>query len=461
MATDNFKPLQAQSFSLAGGGAVAGATSIILKSFTQIDGTNITMSNLGTKAYMTLEPGNGSLEEQISFTGVTQNTNGTATLTGVSTVLFADPYTETSGLAKTHAGSTTAVLSNTSGFYNQILSKNDDATITGKYTFPGGGTTNAPVSGTVYSAPTADLELASKKYVDSVAVSGAPDGNTTTKGIVQEATADQIIAQTDTGSTGAHLFVNPSMFPFAQMPIWVSDTGGGGTNHYVVNPTSPYSAYADGMMIYFRAQSTNTGACDINVSSLGTKPISLDLAGTALPAGTIQSGFTYLIYYSTSRFLLLNVTTQNIIPSGTIQMFGGTSAPTGWLLCNGSAVSRVGNNAALFAAIGTAFGVGDGSTTFNLPDLRGRVGVGKNSATFGTLGATGGEETHTLTTPEIPSHSHLLPNFWTNTTGGGGIASVAYTSGSLSGELSTANTGGDGAHNNIQPYQVVNYIIKL
>lgn len=70
-------------------------------------------------------------------------------------------------------------------------------------------------------------------------------------------------------------------------------------------------------------------------------------------------------------------------------------------MCDGSAVSRT-TYATLFTAIGTAYGTGDGSTTFNIPDLRGRIAVGKNAATFSTLGATGGEETHTLTTPEIP-----------------------------------------------------------
>lgn len=64
--------------------------------------------------------------------------------------------------------------------------------------------------------------------------------------------------------------------------------------------------------------------------------------------------------------------------------FAGTSAPTGWLLCDGTAVSRT-TYAALFAVISTVYGVGDGSTTFNLPDGRGRVNVQKNAATFATL----------------------------------------------------------------------------
>ncbi len=96
-----------------------------------IDGALLTTTNLGVKAFGTLEPGNGTQEEQISFTGITQNSNGTATLTGVKTVLFVSPYTETSGLAKTHAGATTMILSNDAGFYGQILDYVDTALVSG------------------------------------------------------------------------------------------------------------------------------------------------------------------------------------------------------------------------------------------------------------------------------------------------------------------------------------------
>ena len=81
------------------------------------------MSNFGVIGFGTIEPGNGTQEEQISFTGITQNSNGTATLTGVSSVGFFYPYTATSGLLKTHAGSTLFIISNTAGFYNQFPAK--------------------------------------------------------------------------------------------------------------------------------------------------------------------------------------------------------------------------------------------------------------------------------------------------------------------------------------------------
>jgi microcystin-dependent protein len=107
-------------------------------------------------------------------------------------------------------------------------------------------------------------------------------------------------------------------------------------------------------------------------------------------------------------------------------MWAAASAPTGWLLCDGSAVSRT-TYAGLFAILSTTYGVGDGSTTFNLPDLRGRFPVGKNAGTFSALGGTGGEETHTLTVPEMPAHTH--PLIVTTLGKGGGTPDIGAISG--------------------------------
>jgi microcystin-dependent protein len=95
-------------------------------------------------------------------------------------------------------------------------------------------------------------------------------------------------------------------------------------------------------------------------------------------------------------------------PAGVVKMYAGSAAPAGYLICNGTAISRT-TYANLFAAIGTAHGAGDGSTTFNIPDLRSRVpvGVGAGSGlTSRALGALGGEEAHVLATAELASHSH-------------------------------------------------------
>ena len=149
--------------------------------------------------------------------------------------------------------------------------------------------------------------------------------------------------------------------------------------------------------------------------------------------------------------------TVGLLSAGMILGYGGSSAPTGWLLCDGSAVSRT-TYATLFGIISTTFGAGDGSTTFNVPDLRGRVPVGKNSGTFSTLGATGGEETHVLTTTEMPSHNHT---FGCANQGGGDFTYTSNSTGGPRGSIQgTSSVGGGAAHNNLQPYLVVNYIIK-
>ena len=144
-----------------------------------------------------------------------------------------------------------------------------------------------------------------------------------------------------------------------------------------------------------------------------------------------------------------------------------SSVPTGWLECDGSAVNRT-TYAALFAVIGTAYGVGDGSTTFNLPSQARNTLVGKGGSGTGELGNsigdTGGEESHTLTTAELPSHTHgydFMQNlsnaklFSTSPNSSDDILGPTNTSGQTSG-----STGGGGSHNIIQPSLVMMMVIK-
>ena len=181
-----------------------------------------------------------------------------------------------------------------------------------------------------------------------------------------------------------------------------------------------------------------------------------------------------------------------LVPSGVMLPYAGASAPTGWLLCDGSAVSRT-TYAALFAAIGTAYGTGDGSTTFNLPNTQDRIPVGVSGTR--ARGTTGGASTVTLTTAQLPAHSHGVSDpghahgvadpghahaYYVSAYGSGGSPytssyslnggqGVFSTSASGSGigiygsttNISIQNTGSGSPVSVEQPWVATNYIIKV
>jgi microcystin-dependent protein len=147
------------------------------------------------------------------------------------------------------------------------------------------------------------------------------------------------------------------------------------------------------------------------------------------------------------------------VPTGVISPYAGldSNIPTGYLLCNGQEVSRT-TYATLFGVVSTTYGVGDNSTTFNLPDLRGRAPIGAGTGTGLTaraLGSTVGTETHTLTEAQMPGHTHAF-GFGGGTTGGAYI-----TQASPSGTFANSTHAGSGqAHPNMQPSLALNFIIK-
>lgn len=152
---------------------------------------------------------------------------------------------------------------------------------------------------------------------------------------------------------------------------------------------------------------------------------------------------------------------------GTILHFAGNILPEGYMRCDGSAISRE-TYSELFEIIGTTYGAGDGVTTFNIPDFSGRVAVGNSGDTYYPLGGAGGEKTHTLTVDEIPNHAHTMTSYYDDAnynTGtipsDNGRYSLPYDAGNITRTQSTNAAGGGQAHNNMQPYLVINYIIKV
>ena len=227
-----------------------------------------------------------------------------------------------------------------------------------------------------------------------------------------------------------------------------------------------------------------------------------------LYAGTVKIGRAY---FGTDLVYVSAQPPAPTVPAGIIEPFAGTTVPAGYLLCDGSAVDRT-TYATLFGVIGTTFGAGDGSTTFNLPDLSGRVPLGVSSTHL--LGSAGGSETVTLTESELPAHVHEVPQHghedtigattpsfshsitqpefnyakpninivslsagygFTAVTGSSPVAATRSTnvavtehaaadctmSGSIENKeaFNSNASGGNLAHSNMQPYTVFNYII--
>ena len=189
----------------------------------------------------------------------------------------------------------------------------------------------------------------------------------------------------------------------------------------------------------------------------------VDASGDPLPG-------RFVLGYSNGRFSFL-LSNDYTIGDMKILAYQPSPLPSGWLPCDGRSLSRT-TYSGLFAVLSTTYGNVD-EDTFNLPDLRGRVVVSKGTSTaFSSIGKTGGAETHILTEDEMPSHTHLTVKLGTRTdslrTSGTSVSQInnispgEYTLAGSTEEAdvgATSETGGDAAHNNLQPYIVMYHII--
>lgn len=271
----------------------------------------------------------------------------------------------------------------------------------------------------------------------------------------------------------------------------------GTTSAYTLTSNQGLTSLTNGFTVTFRVGSglTNAAGLTLNVDSLGAKNVRT-VSAAAIEAGVLVAGslYTATYYQPTDEWIVHGVFKDpSTVPVGTINAFAGSTAPSGYLLCFGQCISRT-TYADLFAVLGTTFNNGCSVSDFGIPDLRGRVAVGKddmggtaaNRITSGgagitgtSLGASGGGETQTLTAAQMPIHDHG------GATGSAGAKSVNITAPTNNAQVaagvtaqianivtattyntadahthSIASAGGGQPHSVTQPSIVLNAIIK-
>lgn len=477
--------------------------------------------------HVTIEPKSPTNQEIISFTGITDNGNGVVTLTGVTRNLNpVSPFTALTADVP-HANNSTCVISNNPQIFQDVVMTNESRTVSSVVTFSA-----SPVVPDAVSAN----QAVSKSQLDLAVLGTVPASSTTVLGAVRVATDP-----TKTLGTATMTIASPCVVTFNSHGLTANDT-----IRFTTTGALPTGVVV-GTVYYVMA----TGL------TANTFQFSLTAGGGAVNTSGSQSG-THTLYRTTpyavndqdTRLPPSNPTTLYMTQAsmvGVVSPYAGSSAPSGWLICDGSAVSRT-TYASLFAITSTTFGVGDGSTTFNLPDLRSRIpvgaGTGTKVATFSsrssnvitvtglsnasnnefqtgqavvyntsgsvitgltnattyyvirstntsfslasslanaqngtaialssdgtgtqtftltltarTLGNTGGEENHAMTSSELLSHLHSFDH---NTSSGGGTG-VVSNGNAPAGTKNTNSTGGNTAMNIMQPFAVLNYIIK-
>jgi microcystin-dependent protein len=262
-------------------------------------------------------------------------------------------------------------------------------------------------------------------------------------------------------------------------------------------------AHLSGQMIAFTPHVTNVATVTLNVDSLGDRPLR-SAPGVELQAGTIIQGTPYVAVYNNGDgafYLQGFIGNPYNVPIGAGMDFWGPTAPnSSFVFPVGQAISRT-TYSILFSMVSTTYGSGDGSTTFNLPDKRGRVsacldsmggmdagrlsdGNSSIASERGTLGGTGGSATHALSVNELAQHAHAstltdpghvhIENFpilgggaafdsvgGASTSQIGPIGSISTVSATTGVVLNNANAGGNATHENMPPTILCNYIMRI
>lgn len=280
----------------------------------------------------------------------------------------------------------------------------------------------------------------------------------------------------------------------ARTAEWRDDISGtittGGTSTALTvtsNQVFDTLAHMNGAMIAFVPHTTNGATVTLNVDGLGAKPLrwgpSLECQG-----GMLIQGTPYVVTYNNSdaAFYLQNITGNPYgVPIGGLLAYIGSSAPnSAFVFPFGQAISRT-TYSVLFSVISTTYGTGDGSTTFNVPDLRGRTIFGQDNMGGSTasritvagknfdgtvVGGTGGAQNHTLIQTELPtaigtSNETGVPSGISGPNnialGAGSVATPFWAASIVTGTLSIVNSSGGVAHSVLPPAIILPYILRV
>lgn len=286
------------------------STSFKLNSISGWDGQDLSSSDFGTVAYAVFRNSASTLMEimEIDPTTIT-SASSPITINKRGLLFTGDLTTEVPGNKLTWVKGDTIVELGTDApqLLKSFVDIYADQTVAGVKTFS---------SSPVVPVPTTALQAATKSYVDGVVAAGAADGNTTTKGIFEEATEAEIEAGTATGGTSARLAINPNTLKssdygtriYGRYGDYAADAGANDT--YVITLAPVPSAYTTGMEVSFRANTINTGACTINVNSLGAQTIKKG-GTTDLADGDLVAGRIYDLVYDGTNFQVKDAATLN------------------------------------------------------------------------------------------------------------------------------------------------------
>lgn len=281
------------------------------------------------------------------------------------------------------------------------------------------------------------------------------------------------VARTDYAAYGQVLDLTGSFVPASGV--------GGTANAITLSPDPAYTSYLTGMTLRFLVKTSNSTTATVNVNGLGVKFLT-KYGGATLDANDLNKGNMVTITYDGSSFYVLGVNPAaapdvNSVPTGVISPFGGTAAPSGYLMCHGAEVSRT-TYSNLYTVIGVSFGQGDYSTTFNLPDLRDeflrgargnirRVGTSQRDDFEAHSHASG-----TLSAASSGSHKHDMEGGIDGYESGGARAPDIHDRNRVAGRTAPTKSAGAHTHNitgftntsggtETRPQNIaVNYIIK-